>query len=403
MRGYPVKKWNVILVTLGVALWVMSVPIPASAIDLGGVTVTPFGGYTGEYDDNLFRVPRGAQMAPGAQKSDYINHMFLGVNVEANPEKKHEVKAGYKYEQLWYSNNNNMDFKGHDAFLSFLLNFNRAQFRFNEHFQRTNEFPTSEITQNIPHNINNLGGGFDFDMAQIWGVGVDYNWESNNYLGDSLNQLDRNRQTFAPNVYYKLSGQTRVFVEYNYAHEIYGTDKNRDNIEHRALVGFRGDLAERFKLTGKFGWQGLYYTAPTYSDVNALVFDIVADYQPVERLGLSASLKRYTEPSVFGSNGHYDYMFMVLAANYNLNRWITVIPRLTFGWSHYPEGVANPWAGNAIEKRDDLDLGAGVGFRWDPVKWAKVELNYDFTSRSSNFSGFEYLDNRVLFTVGGQM
>ena len=397
MRGHPLIKWNVILVTFGVALWVMSVPIPASAIDLGGVTVTPFGGYTGEYDDNVFRAPRGQR------KDDYINTMFLGVGIEANPEKKHEVKAGYKYEHLWYSNNNQLDAPRHDAYLNFVLNFNRAQFRFNEHFRRTNEFPTSEITAYIPRNENNLGGGFDFDMAQIWGVGFDYNWEYQNYLGTSLNNLDRNRQTFAPNVYYKISGKTRAFLEYNYAHEIYDTDKTRDNFQHRVQVGLRGDLTERFSLTGKMGWQGLYYQSTVFSDTNAFVFDIAADYKPVERLNLNTTLRRYTEPSTFGPNGHYDYLVWIFSATYNLTPKISVIPRLTFGWSQYPKGVANPSAGNAIEKRDDLDLGAGVGFRWDPVKWAKVELNYDFTSRSSNFSAFEYLDNRVYFTIGGQM
>ncbi len=397
MTGNFLSKFNVIVLTIGVMCWIMSVPVPASAIDLGGVTVTPFGGYTGEYDDNVFRAPRGSR------KDDYINTMTLGVSVEANPEKKHEVKAGYKYDQLWYTNNNNLDARRHDAYLNFILNFNRAQFRFNEHFKRTNEFPTSENTSYIPRNLNDLGGGFDFDMARIWGVGFDYNWESVNYLGNALNDLDANRHTFAPNLYYRLTGKTRAFVEYNFAREVYDRSKVRDNSDHRLLVGLRGDLSERFKLTGKVGWQGLYYNDPFYNDINSAVFNIEADYRPVERLGVLATLKRFTDPSTFGNNGHYETLQSVLAVSYNLTPKVTIIPRAAFGWSHYQEGVANPSAGGSVEKRDDVDLGAGVGLRWDPVKWAKLELNYDFTSRNSNFKAFEYLDNRVSFTVGGQM
>ncbi len=240
-------------------------------------------------------------------------------------------------------------------------------------------------------------------MTQIWGVGFDYNWESQNYLGTSLNFLDRNRHTFAPTVYYKSTGKTRAFVEYNYAREVYDAAKARDNSDHRLLIGLRGELAERFSLTGKVGWQGLYYNAPILSDVNSAVFNITADYRPVERLGFMATLKRYTEPSAFGGNGHYDNMLGMLAMTYNFTPKVTIIPRATFGWGHYPVSEANPSAGGSAEKRDDFDLGAGVGLRWDPVKWAKLELNYDFSTRNSNFKAFEYLDNRVSFTVGGQM
>jgi hypothetical protein len=387
----------VILVTLALAFGIMWIAAPARAIDLDGITLTPFASYTGEYDDNVFRGPRGNR------KDDYINTLSAGVNVEAKPERRHEVNAGYKFDQLWYSNNNNLDAQRHLAFLNFVLNFNRAQFRFGEQFRRTNEFPTSEFTQYIPRNENILGAGFDFDMAQIWGIGFDYTWDHNNYLDTSLDNLDRNRHTIAPNLYYKLSGKTRVFLEYNFAREVYDSDKTRDNSDHRVLVGFRGDLADRFSLTGKIGWQGLYYTATVFEDSNSFIFDIKAEYQPLERLSFMLNLKRYTEPSVFGPNGHYDYMPFILAATYNMTPKIALIPRVSLGWAHYKEEVANPSAGNNPESRDDLDMGAGFSIRWDPVKWARVEVGYDFTSRNSNFNAFEYLDNRVFFTIGGQM
>jgi len=397
MTGHPLKKWSVILVTLAAVLGIM-VPVgPAAAIDLDGITVTPIAGYKGEYDDNVFRAGRGNR------KDDYVNTIYAGVTVSAKPEKKHDVMAGYKIDVLRYSNNNNLDTERHNAFLKFGLNFNRAQFRFSEDFRHTDEFPTTEDTRRIRRNTNDLGAGFDFDMAQIWGIGFDYLWEYNNYLEAALDNLDRNRHTLAPAVYYKLTGKTKAFLEYNYAHEVFDISKSRDNTVHRVLIGLRGDITERFKLTGKVGWQGLGYTANTFNDHDSMVASIQADYQPAERLGMSLLLKRYTDVSTFGTNGHYDAMTANFSVNYNFTPKITVMPRVSLGWNSYPEEVANASSNNALEQRDDLDLGAGIGLRWDPVKWGKLELGYDFVNRSSNFDAVEYIDNRVSFTIGFQM
>jgi len=390
------RKRGVIRVTV-LALGVLLLAGPVAALDLDGIKVTPFAGYTGEYDDNVFR-------AKDNKKDDYVNTMFGGITVEAKPD-KHEVKAGYRIDLLRYTNNNNLDTERHDAFLNFILNFNRAQFRFTENFKRTDEFPTSEITNRIDRNMNLLGAGFDFDMAQIWGVGFDYSWEHNNYLGNTLEMLDRNRHTLAPNVYYKLTGKSRVFMEYNYAHEVYDSGKLRDNYDHRVLLGYRSDISERFKLTAKGGWEGLYYqnSASPYDDGSTFVGSLEMDYRPLERLGMGLIFKRHTEPSTFGNNGHYDALSAIYALTYNLTPKIMLIPRVSVGWNHYNKEVANASSGNALEKRNDIDLGAGVGLRWDPVKWLNLAVNYDFQNRSSNFELLEYNDNRVSFTVGVQM
>lgn len=400
MRDNPWKRVNVILVIVVSMLGISWLDSPALAIDLDGIKITPSASYTGEYDDNVFRAPRGER------RGDYINTLSLGVRAEASPEKRHAVSAGYIYNLLRYSNNNNLDAHRHNAFFNFVLNFNRAQFRLSEDFSRTNEFPTTELTQYIPHNTNLLGGGFDFDMAQIWGVGFDYTWEHNNYLDTSLDILDRNRHTLAPNLYYRLTAKTRVFAEYNFAREVYGFDKTRDNTEHRALIGIRGELTERFKLTLKGGWQGLFYTQGTFNDLNTVFAEVQADYQPVERFGVGLTLKNITEPATFGTaagNGHYNALTAILAGIYKATPKISVIPRLTFGWNGYNQEAPNPSAGNALEKRDDFDFGAGAGIRWEPLKWTRLELNYDFTSRKSNFNQFEYLSNRVYFTIGAQL
>lgn len=405
MSACPWKQANVIRTTLrlllavllvtGAAAGVLLAASPARAIDLDGIKVTPKIGYTGEYDDNVFR-------SRYDKRSDYINHLQAGIELEAKPG-KHLVKAGYNVDVLRYSTHNNLDTERH--YLDFLLNlnFNRTQLRFSDSFKRTDEFPTSQITQRIRRNQNDLGAGFDFDMAQIWGIGFDYGWDTHNYLDVNLDNLDRNRHTVAPYLYYKLTGKTKALFEYNFAREVYdsGVSKARDNSRHRALVGLRGEITERFKVTAKAGWEGLYYNQNTLDDFNAGVFSLEMNYQPVERLGLAVILDRKTDPSTFGANGHYETLSSTFLATYALTPKITLIPRVSLGWDYYPEKVAN--VGGNRENRSDINLGAGLGLRYEIQKWARLELNYDYAGRQSNFDGFEYDDNRVFFKVGFQM
>ena len=54
---------------------------------------------------------------------------------------------------------------------------------------------------------------------------------------------------------------------------------------------------------------------------------------------------------------------------------------------------------NTTEKRQDTIYGGGLGIRYEVQKWIRFEVNYEYTGRNSNFSSFNYDDNRVWFMI----
>ena len=74
-------------------------------------------------------------------------------------------------------------------------------------------------------------------MAALWGVGFDYTWDYYHYLDGGFNFLSNNLQTFAPTVYYRLTGKTKLFAEFNYVNNIYWNDHTRSNDQYKGYLG----------------------------------------------------------------------------------------------------------------------------------------------------------------------
>jgi hypothetical protein len=161
------------------------------------------------------------------------------------------------------------------------------------------------------------------------------------------------------------------------------------------LIGVRGDLTERFNVTGKAGYEHLtFHTAR--NDQDNFVTSIEANYKPVERLGIGLILKRSVENSTFTNNAQYETFSSNLVLTYNFTPKLTILPRGSLGVDQYRESVLNI---DRMEKRVDYNYGGGLGIRYTPQKWVVLEGGYDFTRRDSNFNTNDYDDNRVSFTV----
>jgi len=380
------------LIVLALVLTLVGIvrPAPAGAIDLNGIKVTPSVTYRGEYDDNVFRTRFD-------KRSDYANIVSPGITVEATPG-RHEIKAAYLAEIIRYVNHTTNDSDRHTASLVGNFNFTRFATRFKEEFRRTDDFPTTELTTRIRRNENVLGGGLDYDVFERWGVGFDFRWENFNYLRSDFDFLDRNTYTYATNLYYRVTAKTRVFAEYNFVHEIFDSDKTRDNIRHRGLLGVRGDLTERLSLTARGGYERLLFHSDERSgqDQDNFVISLEGNYRPVERLGIGLVLTRSFQSSTFGNNAQFGTSMANLVITYAFTPKVTFIPRGFFGVDNYRESALNI---DRREKRLDYNYGGGLTLRYQLQKWIRLEGNYEFSRRDSNFNTNDYDDNRVFFAV----
>jgi hypothetical protein len=382
-------RWTLLLACVGtVGLILAAWPGPARALDLNGFKVTPSIAYTGEYDDNVFRTQFN-------KRSDYVNIITPAIAVEATPG-KHELKARYKADILRYATHTNLDTERHTADFSAIFKFNRLELRLKDDFRRTDDFPTSELTTRIKRNENSLTGGLDYDVVQLWGIGFDVTWGNINYLRSDFDFLDRNSYTYATNIYYRITAKTRVFGEYNFVREIFDSDKTRDNTRHRGLLGVRGELTERVSLTAKAGYEHLEFRSETRSNQDNFVTSLEGSYRPLDRLQIALLLRRSVESSTFAGNATFESFNATLGVTYAFTPKILIIPRGFVGVDNFRESSLNI---DRQEKRVDYLYGGGIGIRYEIQKWIRLDGNYDYSRRDSNFNVFDYDDNRASFTV----
>lgn len=359
---------------------------PAAAIDLDGVKITPSVGYQGEFDDNIFR-------AKNNKKSDYVNHILPALKIEATPGSS-ELEAHGSADAMIYSRHTNFNFVDYTFGGSGKLNLNRLTLRAQEEWRHTNDFPTSDFTDRTPRDENTLGGGFDFDMARLWGVGFDYTYDYFHYIDGSFHYLSNNRQTFAPTVFYRLTGKTKLFAEFDYVNIIYWDDHTRSNNQYKGFLGLKGDVTDYFKVTAKAGWGALHMTNSTISDQNAPMAAIEAIYKPIDRLEVVWLLVNDFTFATDASNPMIQNLNTSLGLRYAITPKISLIPNASFGTSSYQS-----LAPGQTEKRLDYLFGGGLGLRYDIMKYVKFEAAYAFQARQSNYDANNYNDNRVFFTV----
>ncbi len=366
-------------------------PTPIWALDFDGIKVTPSLAYTGEYDDNLFRTPNN-------KSSDYINHIIPGIAVEATPG-NHILRADFRADILQYVNNTDQNTQRYYANLSTLFNFARTQLRLRETFAHTDTPPNSEVAQPVERNENYLTGGLDYGLTNLWGIGFDFTWGYINYLTPGYEFISENGYTYATNIFYRITAKTRVFAEFDFVQDVFFNDRTRDDYRYRGLLGVRGDLTERLSLTAKGGYEYLeYYQSNLYPNQNNFVIGLEASYRPLERLQIGLVIIRSVQASTFENNADYGSFSTTLVATYAFTPKILILPRAAFGVDNYKVATLNPDNGS-VEKRLDYLYGAGIGIRYQPLKWLGLEASYQYERRNSNFNEFDYTDNRVFFTV----
>ncbi len=54
---------------------------------------------------------------------------------------------------------------------------------------------------------------------------------------------------------------------------------------------------------------------------------------------------------------------------------------------------------DTIPERDEDTYRAGVGIRWQPVRWGSIRLGYSFRQNKSEVSTFDYTENRILLNL----
>lgn len=381
---------SALLVTL-----LVSVPFgsAALALDLGewipGLKVSPFFSQRVEYESNVFQVPSHS-------KDDIIFKMIPGflADYTFGP---HSLSAGYRAEILRYLDLTSQDTVHHIGVGQLRLDFPRTLLNLRDDFVRTSDPPGTELTGRILSSTNVLKPDAEYRWTPTFSSGLSYSWAhvrfDDRFIADLI---DRDEHLAGASVFWKVVPKGDLLFNYTYGRVIFTTATDRDYTDHIITVGLRGDITAKLSSSFRVGY--LIRTPDSSSQTGFSGLFLAGDttYRPTERTTITLVTQRTTQESTFGTGAFYVTSNAFLSATQQFLPKLSVTARLGGGINDYSTKQS---ADGKTDFRSDNFLLAGAQVDYDIQPWLRVGLEYQRTSRDSNFPSFRFVDDRV--TVRG--
>jgi len=365
----------------------------ALALDLGewvpGLKLSPFFSQRVEYESNVFQVPSHS-------KDDLIFKMIPGfiADYTFGP---HSLSAGYRAEILRYLDLTSQDTVHHIAVAQLRLDFPRTLLNLKDDFTRTSDPPGTELTGRILSTTNVLQPNVEYRWTPTFSTGLGYAWTDVRFDDRAIaERIDRDEHLVGGAVLWKVAPKGDLLFDYRYGRVIFTTATERDYTEHIITVGLRGDITSKLSSTTRVGY--LIRTPDSSSQVGFSGLFLAGDttYRPTERTTITLATQRTPQESTFGTGAFYVTTNAILSLSQQLLPKLTAIARLGGGVNDYSTKQA---ADGKTDWRVDTFLLAGAQIEYDIQPWLRAGLEYQRTSRDSNFPSFRFLDDRV--TVRG--
>jgi len=364
-----------------------------------GLTVTPFLSERFEYESNIFQTPNQT-------RGDMIFKTIPGflADLTRGP---FSVSAGYRAEIINYLTLSDQNALNQSGVIQLKVDMPRLKLQLRNAFTETTDPPGSELTGPIKSQTNVLSPAAEYRLTERFSVGVSYAWthihfpetsasagSPNDQQNQAVQQLDEDDQLAGATVWWKWLPKSDIGLSFQYGTQRFSNDSSRNT--QREIVGLvlRGDLTAKLSSTFKFGieHQEASSGGPAFTGV---VMGGGWVFQATERTQFTLNTDRSPQVSVFESAQYYISTSAWLGARHEFpSRKLAVWLRVGVGEDSY--NTKQPTENGVTTKyRLDTVLGTAVGVDYAIQPWLRTGIDYTFKQRTSNFSQFNYDDNKI--------
>ena len=362
---------------------------PAMAFDLGewvpGLKVSPFLSERVEYESNIFQVPSHSQ-------GDVIFKTIPGILADYTFG-SHSLSAGYRAEILNYATLTSQNNTHQIAAGQLRLDFPRTLINVKDDFTRTSDPPGTELTGPILSTTNFLKPEGEYRLTPSFSVGANSSWLHQRFDDSSIGDLiDRDEYLFGASVFWKFLPKTDLSLNYYYGWTNFTDSSDRNYTQNSVTLALRGEITAKLSSTFRVGYTHQSADHSGQSAFSGWTTGGETVYRATERTTISFATLRTSQASTDGSNPYYVTTSAVLSAQHQLLAKLSVGARLGGGMNNYPD--KDTINGKTDWRQDTFSVG-GAQISYDIQPWLRVGLDYLRTGRNSNFSSFNFVDERI--------
>jgi hypothetical protein len=366
------------------------VPGAAWALDLAewvpGLRLTPFLSQRVEYETNVFQFPSGEQ-------DDVIFRTIPGfvLDYSFGP---HTVSAAYRAEILNFLELTEQNTVHHIGVGQLRLEFPRTLVALRDDYIQTTEPATSELTGRIESITNILAPTVEYRVTERLAVALNPSLTHVDYE-QVASELDREEYLVGATAFWRFWPTADVGLSYSYGEKIFDVSE-RDVTRHIVTVGLRGDVTAKLSSSFRIGVEHREPKESGLKDFTGLVMGGDFIYKPTDRTTITLILDRSPQESIFATNLFYISTSAALLVRQQLTPKFAVTLRAAGGKNDYSEQET---LNGQTKFRHDWLVGGTAGVEYAFREWLRLSLEYAHARRDSNFSTFDFKDDKVSAVV----
>ena len=400
--GEAASRCSLRLAAVAVLSALAFLPAPVAALNLEewvqGLTVTPFLSQKVEYQSNVFQTPNHAQ-------GDTIFKTIPGFLAELS-RGPFAASVGYRAEILNYVTLTNQNTTNQFGVAQFRLDYSRLKLQLKNDFAETTDPPNSELTGPIKSQTNLLAPTAEYALTERFSLGLNFGWTHINYPGNApagtpneqqnqaVQELNEDQLLGGATLWWKFVPKADVGLTVQYGSQTFPNDPSRNTQVTIGAVALRGDITSKLSSTFRIGVEHQEATnaAPSFT---GLTMGGGWLYQITERTQLTATIDRAPQASIFENAQYYISTTGWLGLRHDFpGRKLSFWLRAGAGEDDY--NTKQPTGnGTNTKYRVDTLVGASTGLDYAIRPWLRTGIEYSFRQRTSNFSQYNYDDNKV--------
>lgn len=364
-------------------------------LKLGNLRLYPEIGMEEMYRSNIYQTEWD-------RKSAYITSILPGIRGNYVFGGKHSLDLGYSGVGQYYSRYTENDYWNNTAWGNLNLRFNGGLDLSAEHRYINNWLERSAFIDHQRHYVENLTRAIAaYQFADRWKAQV-------NYVRDdySMSSSRDSIYSYLSNLYggallYRFTPRTSGLMEYQYITKKYDDNDFYDSKVNQVFVGLNFD--PEGKLAGKvkvgYGWKEFEKSLPgrdTKSNTWVAEANLVQNFSKYTSLGLSG-LRAFQDDNEYGNMPFYRTNAALTLQHYFTAK-IGGTAMAGYENADYQKETAEPITG-IFKKREDNAYSTGIGAFYNIQKYLKARFEYNYIKRDSNFEGYSFDENRVMFRI----
>lgn len=333
-----------------------------------------------------------------------------GIYTELPLARTHKISVGYLGNGFYYPGSTLDNFSHYDNNVNVDASFNfpgGLSLRAGNYLRVATEEPTAESAHQrfyhkwTPYFLAN------YAFADKWKLQTIYEFNKLYFAPSAqANQNDYNEHVGGIALYYKFWPKTAVLGQFLVSHREYPYEIRADNMTYTPMVGLTWDPTAKLSGIAKFGYTIKNYETSVpgrQQTISSFAMSAQTTYRFDKRTNLALTAQRsIQEDSDLAGNSPYENTAFYLTLNHIWAFWqLSSYANVSYTYNNYTNRTQNP--GDGFKFRQDSIISTGAGLSRPLTRYLRLRLDYSYTNKASNFSGFSYNEHRMIFGIQATM